>query len=270
MTQQSNGPSRIRKPALRAAIAAATAATAVLFFPGQAQAASTCTNYGTITQGKYYLSNNLWGSDSGNGWQCVWDSYQSGNTTGWGTSWSWTSKTPAQDNSVKSYTSSVLGWHWGWKTSGTQLPVQLSAGKRVQANWNFTVTQRTPNTMNVAYDLWFHNKSNADWPDQPTDELMVWLYRSGGAGPLGTKVATVNVAGASWDLYEGDIGWKVHSFVRTSNTTSANLNLADFSNVLVGRGYISSSKYLSGIEAGTEVFRGDGQLDTNSYSVSVG
>lgn len=269
MPNRARGALRRRSTTLRAAIAAATVAVAVLVFPGQAQAASTCTNYATITQGKYYVNNNLWGADAGNGWQCSWDSYQSGNTIGWGTSWSWTSKTPAQDSSVKSYASSVLGWHWGWKTSGSQLPVQISANKRVQADWNFTVTQRTPNTMNVAYDLWFHDKSNPDWPDQPTDELMVWLYRAGGAGPLGTKVATVTVAGTSWDLYEGNIGWQVHSFVRTGNTTSASLNLSDFANALVSRGYISNSKYLSGIEAGTEVFHGDGQLDTSSYSVSV-
>jgi hypothetical protein len=170
---------------------------------------------------------------------------------------------------VKSFASEVLGWHWGWKTSGTQLPVQLSANRQVQTNWNFTVTERTPNTMNVAYDLWFHNKPNPDWWDQPTDEMMVWLYRAGGAAPMGTKVATVNIAGTTWDLYEGDIGWKVHSFVRTSNTTSVSLNLTDFTKALVSRGLISSSTYLSGVEAGTEVFRGDGQLDTGSYSVTV-
>ncbi|MGW0826943.1 GH12 family glycosyl hydrolase domain-containing protein [Streptomyces sp. NPDC002845] len=88
-------------------------------------------------------------------------------------------------------------------------------------------------------------------------------------GPLGTKVATVTVAGTTWDAYEGNVGWQVHSFVRTSNTTYASLNLSDFANVLVSRGHINSSTYLSGVEAGTEVFHGDGRLDTNSRSVSV-
>lgn len=106
--------------------------------------------------------------------------------------------------------------------------------------------------------------------NQPTDEVMVCLYRAGGAGPLGTKVATLNIGGANWDLHQGDIGWKAHSFVRTGNTTSANLNLTDFTNALVNRGSMARSKHLSNVQAGTEVFQGRGQLDANSCSVTVG
>jgi hypothetical protein len=237
---------------------------------GTAHAASTCTASATITQGKYYVNNNLWGRDAGNGWQCSWDSYQSGNTIGWGTNWDWTSKSPAQDNSVKSYASSVLGWHWGWKTTGTQLPTQLSARKAVRTDWSFNVRHNRPGTMNVAYDLWLHDKANPDWPDNPTDEVMIWLYRTGGAGPVGSKVATLNIGGATWDLYQGDIGWKVHSFIRTSNTTSASLDLSQFTRALENRGSLSSNKYLSSVQAGTEVFHGAGQLDTTAYSVTVG
>ncbi|MDC0773338.1 hypothetical protein POF73_41725 [Streptomyces sp. HD] len=38
--------------------------------------------------------------------------------------------------------------------------------------------------MNVAYDLWPHTKNAADRQDQPTGEIMIWLNRQGGAGPL--------------------------------------------------------------------------------------
>lgn len=260
---------RRHRPLRSALIAVVLSATAVLGMPSTASAAHTCAAYETITQGKYYVNNNLWGQDNGNGWQCAWDTYQSGDTIGWGTSWDWTSKA-GQNSSVKSYTSSVLGWHWGWKTQNTQLPTQLSANRPVRTSWNFNVTQNNVNTLNVAYDLWLHDIPNPDWQSQPTDEVMIWLYTAGGAGPVGSKVATLNVGGASWDLYQGDIGWKVHSFVRTSNTTSANLNLADFTNALVNRGSIANSKYLSSVQAGTEVFNGRGQLDTNSYTVTVG
>ena len=98
---------------------------------------------------------------------------------------------------------------------------------------------------------------------------MIWLYRSGGAGPLGTLQGTVNIAGTSWDLYRGNIGWNVFSFVRRSNTTSATLHLQDFLNNLVSRGWVANTKYLSSIEAGTEVFTGNGQLDTDSYTADI-
>jgi hypothetical protein len=64
-------------------------------------------------------------------------------------------------------------------------------------------------------------------------------------------------------------GWNVFSFVRTSNTTSVNLNLRDFTGNLVNRGWLSSKKYLTSVQAGTEVFTGNGQLNTESYWVDV-
>jgi hypothetical protein len=116
----------------------------------------------------------------------------------------------------------------------------------------------------------FDTKNNADWQDQPTDEVMVWLNRQGGAGPLGTKYGSVSLGGAMWDIYQGDIGWKVYSFVRRTNTTRADLDLDDFTQALVRRKLLSNNKYLSGIESGSEVFRGSGRLDTKSYSVDIG
>lgn len=244
--------------------AALTAGPVITAAP--ALAAGSCNDYASITQGKYWINNNVWGKSSGSGWQCIWDNYTSGSTIGWGTTWDWS----GQSNSVKSYASSVLGWHWGWKRSGTGLPVQLSANRNVNTRWQFSVTQHNANTMNVAYDLWLHTKSNPGSSDNPTDEIMVWLYRAGGAGPVGTKQATVSIGGATWDLYRGNIGWNVFSFVRTSNTTNSTLNLRDFLNNLSGRGWVSRSKYLTSVESGTEVFIGRGQLDTGTYYTNVG
>ncbi|MGW3450033.1 hypothetical protein [Streptomyces sp. NPDC001076] len=39
-----------------------------------------CTAYDTVTLGKYYLSNNLWGQDKGTGTQCVWGNSAAGST----------------------------------------------------------------------------------------------------------------------------------------------------------------------------------------------
>lgn len=226
-----------------------------------------CTDFAALVRGKYWVNNNVWGKADGTGSQCVWENGLSGDNLSWGTRWTW-----AGDNTkVKSYASSVLGWHWGWKVpTGTGLPVQLSAGKAVTANWNFQVTQTTSNVMNVAYDLWLHDIANPDWQNNPTDEVMVWLYRSGGAGPVGTKQATVTIAGTTWDLYKGNIGWEVYSFVRTSSTSAATLNLTDFTDDLVARGWLAKTKYLSSVQAGTEIFTGSGRLDTTAYSVKIG
>lgn len=233
--------------------------------PGVARAASTCANGGSITMGKYWINNNLWGAGSGSGWQCMWDSYQSGSTVGWGTNWSWS----GGQYSVKSYSSIVLGWQWGWKLSNTGLPVRLWDNHNINTGWNYKVSGS--GIMNVSYDLWLHTMANPGGGNDPSDEVMVWLYRAGGAGPLGTYQGTVSIGGADWDLYRGNVGSRnVFSFVRRSNTTSATLNLRDFLHHLIyTRGWISNAKYLTSVQAGTEVFTGNGQLDTNSYYVNI-
>ncbi|MEU8237597.1 cellulose binding domain-containing protein [Actinoplanes missouriensis] len=228
--------------------------------------AENCTDYAALVRGKYWVNNNVWGKADGAGSQCVRENGLSGDNLSWGTSWNWSGDT----TKVKSYASAVLGWHWGWKATGTGLPIQLSAGKQVNASWNFQVTQTTSNIMNVAYDLWLHDIANPDWQNNPTDEVMVWLYKSGGAGPVGTKQATVTIAGTTWDLYKGNIGWNVYSFVRTANTSSASLDLTDFTDDLVARGWLAKSKHLSSVQAGPEIFTGSGRLDTTAYSVKIG
>ncbi|MGW2382105.1 GH12 family glycosyl hydrolase domain-containing protein [Streptomyces sp. NPDC001658] len=89
-------------------------------------------------------------------------------------------------------------------------------------------------------------------------------------GSLGTKYGSVSLGGAMWDIYQGNIGWNVYSFVRRANTSKASLNLDDFTQSLVRRNLLSNDKYVSGIESGTEVFKGTGRLDTRAYSVDIG
>lgn len=230
-----------------------------------------CTDFDTITLGKYYVNNNVWNREKATGTQCVWDNSRSGSTISWGTNYSLANSGTGKDYDVKSYASSVLGWHWGWKVdkSSTGLPIRVGDRKPVKTSWEFTVSSN-PGVMNVAYDLWLHNKNTADWQDQPTDEIMIWLNRQGGAGPLGSKYGSVSLGGAMWDIYQGDIGWKVYSFVRRTNTTKATLDLDDFTQALVRRKLLSNDKYVSGIESGTEVFKGTGRLDTKAYSVNIG
>ncbi|MGW7205165.1 GH12 family glycosyl hydrolase domain-containing protein [Streptomyces sp. NPDC054837] len=202
-----------------------------------------CTDFDTITLGKYYVNNNVWNREKATGTQCVWDNSRSGSTISWGTNYSLANSATGRDYDVKSYASSVLGWHWGWKVdkSATGVPIRVGDRKPVKTSWEFTVSSN-PGVMNVAYDLWLHGKNTADWQDQPTDEIMIWLNRQGGAGPLGSKYGS----------------------------TKATLDLDDFTQALVRRKLLSNEKYVSGIESGTAVFKGTGRLDTKAYSVNIG
>jgi hypothetical protein len=149
-------------------LASACTAAALLIAPSTpAHAATTCDAFGSITLNKYWVNNNLWGQSSGSGRQCVWDT-ANGASIGWGTDWTWS----GQPSQVKSFSSSVLGWHWGWQTTGHELPVRLNAGRDIYTDVRYQVSGS--GTMNVAYDLWLHTISNPSWGDNPTDEVMIW------------------------------------------------------------------------------------------------
>lgn len=254
----------IRKVAAAAALTTLTlAGSALAPLVAAAAPVETCEAFGEIPKGKYWLNNNLWGA-ADNGTQCLRSDTAAGKNIAWQTNWDWSGE-PYQ---VKSFTSAVLGWHWGWKRQDTELPIRLSDDRTVATAWKYDVSPN-PGVMNVAYDLWAHDIPNPDWGDDPTDEIMIWLYRSGGAGPLGTKVDTVTIAGTRWDLYKGYTAWNVFSFVRVENTEESVLDLTHFTDELVRRGDMSRSKYLSSVQAGPEIFTGKGTFTTTGYMVDV-
>lgn len=243
------------------------ASLSLLLIAAAAAVAATCsTAYCTLDlNSRIYIFNNTWGSSSSpSGW---WQTITTNSSTSWRTDFYWPSG--SQNYNVKAYPSAVLGWHWGWKKTGTGLPVQISAGKNINTSFSFSASFGG-GTGNVAYDLWIHNVSNPDWSVNPTDEVMIWVWRTGGAGPLGSKIASgVSINGATWDVYQGNIGWNVFSFVRTSNTTSGSYNLKNFLNWLVSKGKLSSSKYLTSVEFGSEIFWGSGYVNFSNYTCVV-
>jgi xyloglucan-specific endo-beta-1,4-glucanase len=252
----------------RFARAAAAACALFALTASAVRAASTCTDFGTIFVSKYFLNNNVWGQDSSpSGWNCIWNS-NSTSPLNWGTSYNW----PVNGNpySVKAYPAVISGWHWGTWSNGSGLPTRIWDNKAVNTGASFSISN--PGVQNVAYDCWFHTISNPTWQNNPTDELMIWTARYGGAGPLGTFQGNATIAGATWAVYRGNIGWNVFSFVRTSNTTSWSFNIRDFIHYVVyTKGWMANSKYLTSVQFGTEVFstNGQGQLNVTNYRVNV-
>jgi hypothetical protein len=193
--------------------------------------------------------------------QCIFTTCQTGDLVGWGTDWSWSGGNP---NGVKTYSSIVFGWHWGWKVSNTGLPLQLSANRNIQCGWDFQVD--ATGVFNVAYDIFTHTIPNPGTNDDPADEIMIWLHRTGGPAPIGAREATVTLGGATWDLHRGanDV-WNVFSFVRTSNAATSVLNIMDFMRDLVTRGWMQNTKYVSSVQAGSEIFNGSGSVTTRGF-----
>src|SRR5207253_494685 len=93
----------------------------------------------------------------------------------------------------------------------------------------------------------------------------------GSVQPVGSLVASnVSLAGTTWNVWEGNIGWNVISYVRTSGTTSvSNLDFKALTNDAVSRGYINTAWYLITVEAGFEPWVGGAGLASSGFSVSI-
>jgi hypothetical protein len=122
-------------------------------------------------------------------------------------------------------------------------------------------------TWDAAYDIWFDPTPRTNGQNTGA-EIMVWLNHRGSIQPVGSRVATVSIAGASWDIWFGNIGWNVVSYVRTSTSTSASFAVNDFLSNAISRGWAQRSWFLTSIQAGFEPWVGGTNLAVNSFSVT--
>jgi xyloglucan-specific endo-beta-1,4-glucanase len=173
---------------------------------------------------------------------------------------------------------------------------QLSAVKSMVSSWSWSYTG-TSLVADVAYDMF--TSSTASGSNE--NEIMIWLAAIGGAGPISSKygttpslplqcrkyslltfivgsdgkptaVATVTIAGHSWNLYSGSNGANnVFSFLPTSGQiTSFSGDVKAFFTYLTSNGYLSSSQYLTSVGAGTEPTTGsNAKFTVSGYSMVI-
>lgn len=237
----------------------------VFALPTLANAATCSTAYCSLDlNSTIWIHNNVWGSDSSPpGWS---ESITTNGSSSFRIDFNWPAG--ANNNGVKAYPSAILGWNWGWRFQGTGLPTQLSANSNINTSYAYTANFGG-GTGNVAYDIWLHTQSNPQ-SETPSDEIMIWVNSSGGAGPLGSVIATVNIDGATWQLYRGTNTWQVWSFIRTSNSGSGSLNIKNFTDYLRNNWGLGASKYVTSVQFGSEIFHGAGNVDVTNYTATVG
>jgi chitodextrinase len=86
---------------------------------------------------------------------------------------------------------------------------------------------------------------------------------------VGSQVGTVTLNGATWQVWQGNIGWNVISYVRSSATTSIDFLVNTFYADAVNRGYAQRSWYMTSIQAGFEPWVGQTGLAVNTFSVTT-
>jgi chitodextrinase len=221
-----------------------------------------CEKYGStpIQGGRYVVQNNNWGDDTT---QCI-------NVTDTGFSVTTASHDKPQNGAPGSYPSVFAGCHYANCSSGSGLPMQASDSRfnSIQTSVSMSYAQNA-GVYDAAYDIWFDPTPRTDGQNTGA-ELMIWLNHTGSVQPVGSRVGTVNLAGATWDVWFGNIGWNVVSYVRTQSTTSIAFPVRTFYDDAVSRGYAQRSWYLTSVQAGFEPWVGGVGLAVNDFSYSVG
>ena len=225
-------------------------------------AQASCGQWDTIAAGPYTLFLDQWGKGgASSGSDCAQVNSQSGNNIAWSTTWSWTG-----GSGVKSYTN--VGVNNG-------LNKKLSAIGSIPSTWKWSQSSSSV-VANVAYDLF----TSATSGGSNANEIMVWLANYN-AGPISSSYdssgkpvpvkSNVSLAGHTWNLYSGSNGAnQVYSFLPTSGTvTSFSGDLKVFLNYLTSNVGLSSSQYLTTLQAGTEATSGSATLTTSSYSAVI-
>ncbi|MGI5240621.1 GH12 family glycosyl hydrolase domain-containing protein [Dactylosporangium sp. CA-139066] len=221
-----------------------------------------CTKYGStsIQGGRYIVQNNVWGDDTT---QCI-------NVTNTGFAVTSAVHNLPQNGAPAAYPSVYAGCHYGNCTSGSGLPLAVSDSRF--ATIATSVSMSYPNNGSVydaSYDVWFDPTPRTDGQNTGA-ELMVWLNKTGSVHAAGSQVGTVNIAGANWDVWYGNYGWNVVSYVRQSPTSSISFNVSPFYRDMVNRGYAQNSWYITSVQAGFEPWVNGTGLAVNNFSYSIG
>ena len=252
----------MRRRALWAALTLAGSILAPVLATAPAHADTViCDQYGStkIQNGRYVVQNNNWGDSTQ---QCI-------TVTSTGFRVTTASHNKPQNGAPGAYPSIYAGCHYGNCSSNSGLPLQVSDGRFNTIQTSVSMSYPGSGVYDASYDIWFDPTPRTNGQNTGA-ELMVWLNHTGSVQPVGSRVATVNLAGGTWDVWYGNSGWNVVSYVRTSPTSSIAFPVHTFYDDMVNRGYAQRSWYITSVQAGFEPWVGGVGLAVNDFSYSIG
>ena len=220
----------------------------------------------------YVIQNNVWGDNTTQHIDYSGTTYEIVMQTG-----SNVSSGPSAMGPV-SYPSVFIGSNYDRATTGSNLPIQISAIKSVKTAWSIDM-QGVGGTYNASYDVWFSTGAGGD-PEAPSGGyLMVWYYKPPDAQPIGSILndghgVTVPGVAGSWDVWigpnTGNNNRPVISYVVTQPISDLEFDLNAFiQDALKRPGALDASWYLSNVFAGFEIWSGGVGLKTKAFYAIV-
>lgn len=205
-----------------------------------------CGNYDKWATGAYEVYNDVWGSGAGT--QCI---------TAWDGSHFTVNSTQPATSGVKSYPNSGF------------VNVNKTIGSLKTFASSFDITVPSSGDWEATYDIWVPS------------EIMIWMYTQGNVGPIATawdssgkpipSATDVTVGGHTWNVYHQSGGNNVISFVRTTNTTAATVDILALINWAITQGWIADGT-IGATQFGFEISGTDNvatDFTCNSFSMTI-
>lgn len=228
--------------------------------------------FGTTTiQSKYVVMNNNY---SGNGSQTI---------TVTPTGFTITQRTGSTSTAGAplAYPAVYLGCHYNNCSPSTPLPLKIADIVTATSTISYTYPSDSGAIYDASYDIWMDPSPKTNGVNQ--QELMIWFNKQGGVNPISftydaggaVPIATVTIAGISWNVYQGYNGANnVVSYVALTPITSLSFDVLDFVADTQTRTAnfaepVTDAWYLTSIQAGFEPWSGGVGLSVNSFDASV-
>ena len=224
---------------------------------------SSCADWAEFRINEFLLSNNVWGKGTEPYEQCIYYEFNNNQLEiGW--NWNWTG-----NGNVRAYPEIIFGQKpWSTESTSTLLPARINSN---QISLKYSGAASAIGQWNLAYDIWLTN-SITPTPENVTHEIMIWMHKTNSISPAGTNRGTIKIGEDNFELWVNEShndSWTYIAFVSDTTKLSANLNLNAFMDYLLTNEYVSPDLYTSGIEFGTEIFEGIGNVVLSEYDVKV-
>jgi glycosyl hydrolase family 12 len=205
---------------------------------------TTSSDFGSENLGPYTVSNNMWNAGGGGITQTL--------SACSASSWFVTANVAEDGGGVKTYPNS----HYNYADT----PEISSLGSVTST---FGSTSPGNGDFEDAYDIWLNGTAGAGG-----DEVMIWTDNHGET-PAGSPVTTATFDGQSYTVWKGTNG--PVSFVSNANVSAGDVNLLQFFQWLISKGYEPANSKLYQVDYGVEIATTNGAQETfgfNNFSVS--
>lgn len=232
----------------------------------KAEAGSTCANptvipmdpnnaQSGVTKGNYYVTNDTWNAAHYMGlaqalYVCNYNSWYAVANMNNDTS----------DGAVKTSPNVQETW--------SPTPTKLSSWKSITSRFS-DVPPGTGSNYGIwefEYDIWLNGLA-----DSNSTEVMIWT-KNNGQTPRGSSSGSFTDAGHTYDVYYSSPPYQYIAFVDRSNNLAGNVNLLDFFDYVIARGWISRSATLYQICNGVELVSTNGKPERfaiNHFSINM-